>query len=44
MVGSKEAVTQPINNKAIGKWQNYEKYFEKVAPLLAPFLDNFGYS
>ena len=38
-----EAVTKPIYSSAIGRWQNYEKYFEPVLKVLQPFVKEFGY-
>ncbi len=40
---SYEAVSQPINTKAIGKWKHYEKYFEATTPILEPYIKEFGY-
>ena len=39
-----EAVSQPLYTRAIGRWQNYAKYFEPVLPVLEPFVREFGYS
>ena len=40
---SYNAVNQPVNNKSVGKWKNYEKFFEPVMPILDPFIKEFGY-
>ncbi len=40
---SYEAVKQPVNNKAVGRWQKYEKYFKEITPILQPYLKEFGY-
>ena len=38
------AVTQPVHNRAIGRWRNYADFIEPVLPLLDPFVRAFGYS
>lgn len=38
------AVTQPVHNRAIGRWRNYADYLEPVLPILEPFVKAFGYS
>jgi len=38
-----EAVKEPVSKKAIGKWKNYEKYFEPILPILEPFIKEWGY-
>jgi tetratricopeptide (TPR) repeat protein len=38
------AVSQPIHNRAIGRWRNYADYLEPVLPILEPFVKAFGYS
>ena len=38
-----EAVTQPVHRGAIGRWRNYEKYFEPFLPRFEPFIRAFGY-
>lgn len=37
-------VIEPVNNKGIGRWQRYRKYFEPVLPILEPMLSHWGYS
>jgi hypothetical protein len=37
------AVTQPVHNRAIGRWRNYADYLEPVLPILEPFVKAFGY-
>lgn len=37
-------VIEPINNKAVGRWQHYRAYFEPVLPILQPMLDRWGYA
>ncbi len=36
-------VTQPIFKSSLGRWRNYQKYFEPHLEKLAPFLSAFGY-
>jgi tetratricopeptide (TPR) repeat protein len=38
-----EAVSKPLYTSAIGRWRNYEKYFEPCLSILQPFVDAFGY-
>jgi tetratricopeptide (TPR) repeat protein len=38
-----EAVAQPVHNRAIGRWRNYQDYIEPVLPILEPVLKAFGY-
>lgn len=37
------AVTEPVHARAVGRWKNYRKYFEPLAPKLEPFIREFGY-
>lgn len=37
-------VIEPINTKAINRWQRYREYFEPVLPILEPMLRHWGYS
>ncbi|MGQ8365387.1 tetratricopeptide repeat-containing sulfotransferase family protein [Glaciecola sp. 1036] len=39
-----DAVSQPVNKKAVGNWQNYTKHIEPLEPIIAPYLDKFGYA
>jgi hypothetical protein len=41
---SYEAVAKPVFKTAIGRWRNYERYFEPVLRVLEPFVREFGYS
>jgi Flp pilus assembly protein TadD len=41
---SYEAVAKPVYKTAIGRWQNYARYFEPVLPVLEPFVRAFGYA
>jgi tetratricopeptide (TPR) repeat protein len=36
-------VTQPINTRSVGRWKNYETRFSPVLPILAPWLERWGY-
>ena len=36
-------VTKPVYKNAVGRWRNYEKYFEPHLEKLRPFLRAFGY-
>ncbi|WP_439817786.1 sulfotransferase [Zavarzinia sp. CC-PAN008] len=40
---SRDAVTQPINRKAIGRWHAYAEDLAPILPVLAPFVEAFGY-
>lgn len=37
------AVTEPINNRAAGRWQRYRAQMAPVLPLLQPWAERFGY-
>jgi len=36
-------VVQPVNARAVGRWQAYRRHFEPALPLLAPLLERWGY-
>jgi hypothetical protein len=36
-------VTQPIYKRALGRWRNYQKYFEPHLDKLEPLVKTFGY-
>ena len=38
-----EAVSQPLYTRAIGRWKNYEQYFEPLLPRLQPVVEALGY-
>lgn len=40
---SYEAITKPVNTKAIGKWRRYAEEMEPVLPILEPYVQAFGY-
>lgn len=37
-------VVEPIYKRSAGRWQNYRKHLEPVLPVLAPWVEKFGYS
>ena len=37
-------VIEPVNTKALGRWERYRPYFEPVLPILKPMLDRWGYT
>ncbi|MBS0557862.1 MAG: sulfotransferase [Proteobacteria bacterium] len=37
-------VIEPVNARALGRWQRYREWFEPVLPILQPMLDHWGYS
>lgn len=37
-------VIEPVNSRAIGRWQRYRKWFDPVLPTLEPMLEHWGYS
>lgn len=37
-------VIEPINSRAVGRWQRYREYFEPVLPILEPMLEHWGYA
>jgi Flp pilus assembly protein TadD len=37
-------VIEPVNRKALGRWERYRPYFEPVLPILKPMMDRWGYS
>ena len=36
-------VIEPVNTKALGRWQRYREWFEPVLPTLRPMLEHWGY-
>ena len=36
-------VTQTLYKTSIGKWKNYERYFDEYLPLLDPWMKQWGY-
>ena len=36
-------VNKKIYSKSIGRWKNYEIEFQKVLPLIRPWIKNFDY-
>ena len=41
---SSTQVRRGLNDEGIGQWRNYARYLEPVMPILAPWIDRFGYS
>ncbi|NUR10221.1 MAG: tetratricopeptide repeat protein [Bradyrhizobium sp.] len=37
-------VTQPIYTRSVGRWQHYRKHLEPILPVLAPWIEKFGYT
>ena len=37
-------VTEPIYKRSVGRWQNYRKHLEPVLPVVAPWIQKFGYT
>jgi len=36
-------VVQPIYNRSVARWLNYRSHYDRALPLLAPFIEAFGY-
>ena len=36
-------VIEPIYKRSAGRWENYRKHLEPVLPILAPWIEKFGY-
>jgi len=36
-------VIEPVNTRAMGRWQMYRRHFEPVLPILQPVADHWGY-
>lgn len=36
-------VIEPVNRKALGRWQRYRKWLEPALPILAPMLEHWNY-
>ena len=37
-------VTEPIYTRAAGRWERYRRHLEPVLPVLAPWIERFGYT
>ncbi|KRB82611.1 sulfotransferase [Sphingomonas sp. Root710] len=37
-------VTEPIYSRSSGRWTRYRKHLEPILPVLAPWVDRFGYA
>ena len=40
---SRQAVTEELSDRAIGRWREYRRYLEPVLPELDPYVDAFNY-
>jgi len=40
---SAAAVREPVHNRAVARWKNYEEYLKPVMPRLQRFISEFGY-
>ena len=40
---SHRTVTEPVNTRAMGRWRNYRSHLEPILPLLARYVQEFGY-
>lgn len=38
------SVTEPVHTRAMGRWKNYQEQFAALQPVLAPFVEVFGYA
>jgi hypothetical protein len=36
-------VVEPLNKKAVGRWERYREYLEPVLPTLEPAMKRWGY-
>ena len=37
-------VSQPVYQRASGRWRNYQEQMREILPILAPFVEEFGYA
>jgi Flp pilus assembly protein TadD len=37
-------VTEPIYTRSVGRWRNYRDHLDPVLPVLAPWIEKFGYT
>jgi hypothetical protein len=37
-------VTEPVNTRAVARWEPYRRYFEPVFPILEPVARHWGYA
>ena len=37
-------VIEPVNNRSVGRWRNYEQHFGDARPILMPWIERWGYS
>src|SRR5262249_34960161 len=36
-------VIEPVSNRSVGRWRHYEAHFGEVLPILAPWIERWGY-
>jgi hypothetical protein len=36
-------VTEPIYSRSSGRWRHYREHLEPIFPVLAPWIEKFGY-
>ena len=36
-------VTEPVHQRSVGRWTPYRAHFKDALPLLAPYLERWGY-
>ncbi len=36
-------VIEPVNDRSVGRWKHYERHFSEALPILAPWLERWGY-
>ena len=36
-------VIEPVNRRAVGRWQHYAPFFSDAMPVLQPYLDRWSY-
>jgi hypothetical protein len=37
-------VLEPVTDRAVGRWKHYEQHFGAALPLLAPWMERWGYT
>ncbi len=37
-------VIEPISSRSVGRWKHYERHFSEALPILAPWMERWGYS
>jgi tetratricopeptide (TPR) repeat protein len=36
-------VVQPVNSRSVGRWRGYRRHLDRVAPIVQPCIDRWGY-